>query len=59
MLGEPIFVPRDCEGEEFERLRALLEMEMDRVHARAYALVGRRDRAALYAPAGASSEAAA
>ncbi|GJD33646.1 lysophospholipid acyltransferase family protein [Methylobacterium aerolatum] len=48
VLGRPILVPRDCEGEAFEALRRLLEAEMDRVHARAYTLVGRPDRAAYY-----------
>ncbi|MGH1572946.1 lysophospholipid acyltransferase family protein [Methylobacterium sp. P31] len=48
VLGEPIHVPRDCEGEAFEALRRFVEAEMNRVHARAYALVGRADRAALY-----------
>lgn len=48
VLGEPVFVPRECEGEEFERVRRHLEAEMDRVHVRAYALVGRPDRAAYY-----------
>lgn len=48
VLGEPIYVARDCAGDEFEALRRHLEAEMDRVHARAYALVGRADRAALY-----------
>ncbi|WP_449409620.1 lysophospholipid acyltransferase family protein [Methylobacterium komagatae] len=60
VLGEPVFVPRECEGEEFERVRRHLEAEMDRVHVRAYALVGRHDRAAYYdapvAPVGALSE---
>ena len=32
----------------FEALRRHVEAEMNRVHARAYALVGRADRAALY-----------
>ena len=48
VLGAPIYVARDCAGEEFEALRRRLEAEMNRVHARAYALVGRADRAALY-----------
>ncbi|MET0369000.1 MAG: hypothetical protein ABW058_12605, partial [Methylobacterium sp.] len=48
VLGDPVFVPRECEGEAVERLRLLVETEMDRVHARAYALVGRPDRAAYY-----------
>lgn len=48
VLGEPVYVARDCEGEAFEALRRHVEAEMNRVHARAYALVGRADRAALY-----------
>jgi hypothetical protein len=48
VLGDPIYVPRDCEGEALESLRCFVEAEMNRVHARAYALVGRADRAALY-----------
>lgn len=48
VLGEPVYVARDCEGEAFEALRRHCEAEMNRVHARAYALVGRADRAALY-----------
>lgn len=63
VLGEPVYVPRDCEGEAFEALRRHVEAEMDRVHARAYALVGRHDRAAYYsegvAPVGALQENAA
>jgi lysophospholipid acyltransferase (LPLAT)-like uncharacterized protein len=48
VLGEPIDVPRDCADDAFETLRRLVEAEMNRVHAQAYALVGRADRAALY-----------
>ena len=48
VLGDPIYVPRDSDGEAFETLRRFVEAEMNRVHARAYALVGRADRAALY-----------
>lgn len=48
VLGEAFLVPRECEGEAFEDLRRRVEAEMDRVHARAYALVGREDRAAYY-----------
>ncbi|QGY05097.1 lysophospholipid acyltransferase family protein [Methylobacterium mesophilicum SR1.6/6] len=48
VLGDPIFVPRDCADDAFEALRRFVEAEMNRVHARAYALVGRADRAALY-----------
>lgn len=60
VLGEPVFVPRDCESEAFEEIRRHVEAEMDRVHARAYSLVGRHDRAAYYdeavAPVGALQE---
>ncbi|MCJ2134699.1 lysophospholipid acyltransferase family protein [Methylobacterium sp. J-026] len=58
VLGDPIYVPRDSAGEAFESLRRFVESEMDRVHARAYAMVGRADRAALYraaSPAAASA----
>lgn len=58
VLGDAIYVARDCEGEAFETLRRHVEAEMNRVHARAYALVGRADRAALYrelAPVGDSA----
>jgi lysophospholipid acyltransferase (LPLAT)-like uncharacterized protein len=48
VLGDPIYVPRDSDGDGFETLRRFVEAEMNRVHARAYALVGRADRAALY-----------
>ncbi|MFD0936059.1 lysophospholipid acyltransferase family protein, partial [Methylobacterium trifolii] len=48
VFGEAVFVPRECEGEAFEALRRQVEDGMNRVHARAYTLVGREDRAALY-----------
>lgn len=48
VMGDPVAVPRDCAGADFEALRRRLEAEMNRVHERAYALVGREDRAALY-----------
>jgi lysophospholipid acyltransferase (LPLAT)-like uncharacterized protein len=57
VLGEPILVPRDCAGEAFEALRRRVEAEMNRVHARAYARVGRADRAMLYDAAGPAAEA--
>ncbi|AWN35356.1 lysophospholipid acyltransferase family protein [Methylobacterium radiodurans] len=44
VFGEPIWVPREVEAEAFEHLRQRLEAEMNRVHDRAYALVGRPDR---------------
>lgn len=44
VFGEPVLVPRDVDPEELERLRQRLENEMNRVHDRAYTLVGRPDR---------------
>jgi lysophospholipid acyltransferase (LPLAT)-like uncharacterized protein len=44
VFGEPITVPREVEPEAFEGLRLRLEAEMNRVHDRAYTLVGRPDR---------------
>ena len=44
VFGEPIPVPRDLDPEAFEALRRHLEAEMNRVHDRAYTLVGRLDR---------------
>lgn len=44
VFGEPIFVPRDIEPDALEALRRQLEAEMNRVHDRAYTLVGRPDR---------------
>ncbi len=58
VLGDPVYVPRDSAGEAFETLRRFVEAEMNRVHARAYALVGRADRAALYREAPAVEAAA-
>ena len=43
VLGEPIIVPEHLTGEEVEVCRRKVEDELDRVHARAYALVGSRD----------------
>lgn len=44
VFGNPILVPRDVEPETFETIRLRVEAEMNRVHDRAYALVGRQDR---------------
>ena len=44
VFGEPICVPREVEPDAFEALRLRLEAEMNRVHDRAYTLVGRPDR---------------
>jgi lysophospholipid acyltransferase (LPLAT)-like uncharacterized protein len=43
VLGDPIPVPRDADAQALEALRRQVERELDRVHARAYALVGSRD----------------
>src|SRR5690349_11403681 len=43
VLGDPIPVPRDADGETLESLRRAVERELDRVHARAYDLVGSKD----------------
>lgn len=44
VFGEAIHVPREVEPAAFEALRLRLEDEMNRVHDRAYTLVGRTDR---------------
>jgi lysophospholipid acyltransferase (LPLAT)-like uncharacterized protein len=44
VFGESIFVPREIEPEAVEALRARVQAELNRVHDRAYALVGRPDR---------------
>jgi hypothetical protein len=36
-------VPREADDEAMERLRRTVERELDRVHERAYALVGSKD----------------
>nr|WP_246388782.1 lysophospholipid acyltransferase family protein [Microvirga mediterraneensis] len=43
VLGEPVHVPRDADEPTLEALRKTVERELDRVHERAYALVGSRD----------------
>ncbi|MBQ0823740.1 lysophospholipid acyltransferase family protein [Microvirga terrae] len=43
VLGDPVPVPRDADGETLESLRRAVERELDRVHARAYDLVGSKD----------------
>ncbi|EIM27817.1 lysophospholipid acyltransferase family protein [Microvirga lotononidis] len=43
VLGEPVHVPRDADEPTLESLRKCVERELDRVHERAYALVGSRD----------------
>lgn len=44
VFGESIFVPREMEPEAVEAYRARVQAELNRVHDRAYALVGRPDR---------------
>jgi lysophospholipid acyltransferase (LPLAT)-like uncharacterized protein len=43
VLGEPIHVPREANGETLEALRLTVERELDSIHERAYALVGSKD----------------
>jgi lysophospholipid acyltransferase (LPLAT)-like uncharacterized protein len=50
VLGEPVSVPRDADEPALERLRQSVERELDRVHERAYALVGSRDPGAKATP---------
>lgn len=44
VFGEPIMVPREIEPDAFEVIRLRVQDEMNRVHDRAYSLVGRPDR---------------
>jgi lysophospholipid acyltransferase (LPLAT)-like uncharacterized protein len=46
VLGEPIFVADGADDEALERARKTVEASLDAVHARAYELVGGRDRGA-------------
>ena len=46
VLGDPIFVANDADDEAIERARKTVEAGLDAVHARAYELVGGRDRGA-------------
>jgi lysophospholipid acyltransferase (LPLAT)-like uncharacterized protein len=43
VIGEPIYVAADADEEAIDRARRAVENELDRVHERAYALVGDRD----------------
>jgi lysophospholipid acyltransferase (LPLAT)-like uncharacterized protein len=43
VIGEPIFVAADADEAAIDRARRTVEKELDRVHERAYALVGDRD----------------
>lgn len=44
VFGEPIHVPREVEPDLLESLRLRVQNELNRVHDRAYTLVGRPDR---------------
>ena len=50
VLGEPVHVPREADDTTLESLRKTVERELDRVHERAYALVGSRDPGAKSDP---------
>jgi lysophospholipid acyltransferase (LPLAT)-like uncharacterized protein len=43
VLGEPIHVPHEADGETLEALRQTVERELDAIHERAYVLVGSKD----------------
>lgn len=57
VLGDPIWAARDLDEAAVERVRRLVEAELDRVHERAYGLVGGRDPGAGLAEAAARSRA--
>ncbi|MEH3116883.1 MAG: lysophospholipid acyltransferase family protein [Methylorubrum populi] len=44
VFGEPVFVPREVTPEAADALRQRVQAELNRVHDRAYTLVGRPDR---------------
>jgi lysophospholipid acyltransferase (LPLAT)-like uncharacterized protein len=50
VLGHPVHVPREADEQALEGLRKIVERELDRVHERAYALVGSRDPGARRNP---------
>jgi lysophospholipid acyltransferase (LPLAT)-like uncharacterized protein len=50
VLGDQIRIPREADEETLECLRKTVERELDRVHERAYALVGSRDPGAKPSP---------
>jgi lysophospholipid acyltransferase (LPLAT)-like uncharacterized protein len=62
VLGEPIFVAREAGDADLAAARRRVEDELDRVHARAYALIGATDPGAALkarARAGSAQESAA
>ncbi|MBD8907140.1 lysophospholipid acyltransferase family protein [Methylorubrum zatmanii] len=48
VFGEPTHVPRDITPEEVDALRQRVQAELNRVHDRAYTLVGRPDRVGAF-----------
>jgi lysophospholipid acyltransferase (LPLAT)-like uncharacterized protein len=50
VLGDQIRIPREADEQTLESLRKTVERELDRVHERAYALVGSRDPGAKPSP---------
>jgi lysophospholipid acyltransferase (LPLAT)-like uncharacterized protein len=50
VLGDPIFVPRNADEAAIDKARRAVEEGLDRVHERAYALVGARDPGARREP---------
>jgi lysophospholipid acyltransferase (LPLAT)-like uncharacterized protein len=50
VLGEPVSVPQEADDQVIESLRQGVERELDRVHERAYALVGSRDPGSKTSP---------
>lgn len=43
VMGEPVHVPRDADEAQMEAARLFLQAELDRIHAKAYAMVGGAD----------------
>jgi lysophospholipid acyltransferase (LPLAT)-like uncharacterized protein len=52
VMGETVRVPRDADAAAMEQARLFLQSELDRIHARAYALVGAVDPGANLRAAG-------
>jgi lysophospholipid acyltransferase (LPLAT)-like uncharacterized protein len=50
VLGDQIHIPREADAQTLESFRKTVERELDRVHERAYALIGSRDPGARPSP---------
>jgi lysophospholipid acyltransferase (LPLAT)-like uncharacterized protein len=50
VLGDQIHIPREADEQTLESFRKTVERELDRVHERAYALIGSRDPGARPSP---------